>query len=198
MSFLRAENREWWLYIFVGAVLVALCIAIVYLEPVRTSSGQPMSSSSAVTGVQQAPWRIRIHPAGMTRRLSSKSKSLVQAQKGHVRALIRETYDALFLDRTRLADVVDRRFAPKAGSAFMRSKAGFPEEASRIKTTMRRARIGIQASNARHAAGQVVIAARARIDGSLVRIRHTSTLWLQRQSGGWRVVAFEIDQERGA
>lgn len=199
MSILRAGNREWWLYIFVGAVLTALCFAVVYLEPVTPSSSSGAGSTSATGSadlLEQAPWRIRIHPAGLTRRMNPRSKTHLQAQEKQLQDLVRETYDALFLDHARLVGVVDRRFVPQAGSAFLKSRAGFPQDATRIKTTLRRARIGIEASNARHGAGQVVIAARARVAGSLIRIRQRSTLWLRRERGAWKVVAFELDQKR--
>ncbi len=202
MGILRAGNREWFLYVFVGAVLIALCLAIVYLEPAQPTAAPATNSTSAGAATsadaveKQAAWSIRIHPAGVTGRLNKRSKAQLAIQRKELRGLIRETYDALFLDPSQLRDVVGKCFAAQAARAFLRSKAGLPKGADSLKTTIRRARIGIQATNARHAAGQVVVMGRARTDGSIIRIRHRSTLWLQRQSKGWKVVAFEIDQKR--
>lgn len=196
MKFLRAENREWFLYIFVGAVLIALCLAVVYLEPVTPSSAKGAARSSDVAALAQAPWRIRVHPAGVTGGLKTRAKTRLSGQKAALRALVRQTYDAMFLNPQKISEVIHTRFSPEAGFALMKSKAGFPKQSTNIQTRVRRARLGIQASNARHAAGQVFIVATGITPSERIRIRHTATLWLRRVHTNWRVVAFEIDQER--
>ncbi|MFN2526141.1 MAG: hypothetical protein ABR505_07745 [Actinomycetota bacterium] len=198
MSILRAGNREWALYIFVGAVLIALCLAVVYLEPVKPSSavGIATASTAGDAAIKQAPWRIGIHPAGVTRRLDERARARLKAQGKQLRALVRETYDALFLQPSNLPEIVRVRFVGSAGSAFLRSEAGLPKDSTNVRALTRRARLGIQAPNARHAAGQVWVVVKTTVNGKPIRLRHRSTLWLRRGSSTWKVVAFEIDQER--
>jgi hypothetical protein len=62
-----------------------------------------------------------------------------------------------------------------------------------VSTTLRRARIGIQAGGARTAVAAVTVRAVGDHAGT-APVLHRSTLWLERARTGWKVIAFDVRQ----
>jgi hypothetical protein len=111
-----------------------------------------------------------------------------------VKILVQEVYGSLFLKQEREDAALRRHFSRRAARAFMRTRSGMPAEASDTKTTRRTARVGIEVVRARRALARVIVHARGRLDGDVVRVVHRSRLWLERFHGRWRVIGFDVDQ----
>jgi hypothetical protein len=138
------------------------------------------------------------HATGGLGKLSNKEKRRLKEQKPRVRKFVREIYAALFLDPDSMEAVLVDKFTRRAGRALIRSGAGFRAGAESVRTLARKATIGIQARTASLAAAKVKVRAKATSESEIVKLRHRSTLWLQRKNGRWRVIGFRVDQERVA
>jgi hypothetical protein len=156
---------------------------------------EPGQSSPALPSVEQADWKMKVFPTAATHKITRKEKKRFHSQGPRLRRLVRDVYAALFLDPAIRARTVRARFAPPAAQAMLKTKSGMPNGADRIKTLIRRARIGVQVGAAKRAVATVHVTARATVKGERVRVVHRSTLWLQRSGRGWRAIAFDIDQE---
>jgi hypothetical protein len=133
---------------------------------------------------------------GRVGKLSKKQKRRHKVQREQVKSVVREVYTALFLEPDSIRDVISERFSRRAGRALLRAGPGFRPGAERVRTVRRTANIGLQAHTASAAAAKIFVRARARGSGSVVKLRHRATMWMQRIEGKWRVIGFEVDQER--
>jgi hypothetical protein len=157
------------------------------------SQASPTPTQTA-PAIEQARWDIRARATAAVHRLTRNDKGRIRAQKPELRKLVREVYRALFLSPEDSRAVILKRFTSRTASALIRSGAGIPNRLTDVKTTWRRARIGIGATSAHQAAAEVRIRARAMAGDNRVRILHRSTLWLQKKAGRWKAIAFEIKQ----
>jgi hypothetical protein len=185
-----------WRRIATTSVAFALMAAACNPQQPESAPEAPPPTTPEAPRIPQAKWKMVAYQSGSLGELSNKEKKRLKNQKPRVRKFVREVYAALFLDPSTIDSVVAEMFTRRAGRALKRSGAGFRPGAEKIKTLMRKATIGIQADNAALAAAEVNVRARAMANNDVVRLRHQSTLWMERKNGRWRVIAFKVDQER--
>lgn len=177
------------------AALVALGGCTADDPPARAS--EPGSGPGAPTAtspdIPQAKWKIKAHPSGNLGKISKSKAKSVRAQRRPLRKLVAKVYYALFLDPARRDGVLRASFHPRAARAIAK-KAGVPKNARDVRTTMRKADIGIDFTNARRAAAVVKVRARGFAGERKFEIAHRATLWLERSKGKWKVIAFEVRQ----
>jgi hypothetical protein len=184
-----------------AAVAAGLALAVVLLTS-GSGSGTPPASpptapASPAARIAQAPWRIEAHAVGRFGDAPKAARRRLRAQRPRAAALVRDVYDAIVL-RPRVARrTIRERFAPPAGRSFAGlRRLGPPQGASRVKTLVRRARVALEAPGGRRAVAAVSVRARGIARGRRFRLKHRSTLWLERSGGRWHVVAYEVDQRR--
>jgi hypothetical protein len=69
-----------------------------------------------------------------------------------------------------------------------------PKGATDVRSTTRRARIGVNVAGARSAAAEVTISLVGELKGEKLRLEQHSTLWMERLEGKWRVVGYDVSQ----
>ena len=186
-----------------AAVALALASALAVAgcqdsqPPSASRSPQPSPGQPEPTlRIPQAKWKMSTRPVGRAGKFTRKQIRRHKAQRPRVKSVVREVYEALFLEPESIKEVIAERFSRRAGRALLRAGPGFRPGADEVKTTKRIARIGLQAHTASAASAQVFVKARANGPGNVVKLRHRATMWMQRIKNDWRVIAFEVDQER--
>jgi hypothetical protein len=177
-------------------VLATVCMTLVAAGCDDTSPPRPEPAveGTPVPAIRQAKWRIKTHPSAALGKVTREERHRIRAEKPKLKRLVRDVYNVLFLSTEEKRKILRERFTRGAAAALLRSGVGIPQRISGVKTTMRRARIGIAAASARLAAAEVWLRARALDEGGKVRIVHRSTLWLEKSKGQWRAIAFEVSQ----
>lgn len=148
----------------------------------------------AAPAIEQAEWRVDFTAQGRFGKLSNAQRDSYAAQKEKAAALVQGVYDGIFLEAARLEQLVKDSFSSDAARSLDTAKLAFPSGATDVKTTRRRARIALDASTADFAIGRVTVLAEASVGERLIEIEHRSTLWMERGSDGWKVIAFEMEQ----
>jgi len=184
----------------VAALVLASAVAVAGCQedsqPPSTSPDPMPSETPSVPQIAQAKWKMKATPVGKVGKLTKKQRGRHKVQRARVKSVVREVYQALFLDPESIRQVISERFSRRAGRALLRAGPGFRPGAEKVKTLQRRANIGLQAHTASAAAAKVFVRARAQGSDAVVRLRHRATMWMQRIDGEWRVIGFEVEQER--
>lgn len=193
MSLAAPRPARSWLPVIIamtiGAFVGAGASVLTNLPTFETgSSGE---APPAASRLPQAAWVVSFAPL----KGEALKGSAAEDELEDVGIVLQDVYDALWLDRSRLSQVIGARFAPSAASAMRTSTAGAPE-GGQISIQSRRARIGIQIGGGRRAIAVVKVKALAHNDVSTVELKQRSTMWLEKKAGGWRVIAFDINQKR--
>jgi hypothetical protein len=191
---MKSTARVWTRWGRVGAVALTLTVLLTSSCDDRSQPGEAAPPPAPTPApIKQAKWEIKTFPSGALHGLTHKKKKQLRAEKPALRQLVKKVYDDLFLNGG-THEVVRRAFTERAAAAILRSGAAVSDRLSDLRTTLRRARIGIGAESARQAAVEVWLRARAGAGDNKVHIFHRSTLWLQKTRGRWRAIAFEIKQ----
>jgi hypothetical protein len=98
------------------------------------------------------------------------------------------------MDPQTLPKVLDRSFTPQAAKSFAKSGLGVPKGASDVRSTTRRANIGVDVLGGRAAAADVKISLVGEMKGDTLEITQRATLWMQRDQKHWRVVGYDVKQ----
>jgi len=184
----------------VWPVAVALTAAMVYALflylPTRTSSTTSVPRTLAPPGVAQADWEVRTFPAGGAGvgHMGAKAKAQVKAQREPLALLVRDVYDAMFLEPGRAKQVVRARFEAAAGSTALAKKIGLPPGLEEVQIKKRSARIGISVVGAKTAAASVKVSGTVMKDGHRTAFKHRSTLWLDKTKSTWKIIGFDVSQ----
>lgn len=193
-SMMRTEERAW-LPIAIGAA--ALLAAVIALGVVKTISDRPAGTRvvdrapAAVIGsdgepLSQADWKVSVYPAGVGKP-GKDHKARVTKQRDDLKKLVRSISDSLLLE----GDVGELKgaFTPAVSQRLSRSRLGLPKGMTEVQTIRRSAKIGVD-ENAAHAAARITVAYTGDMEGRRIKMLHKLDLWLQRNSNGWRVIAF--------
>ena len=148
----------------------------------------------AAPAVEQADWRVEYAAEGRFGKLTDAQKARYAAQREKVAALVQNIYDGIFLEPTRLNDVLKTSFSAAAAGSIHTDKLGFPNGATEVRTIKRRAHVALDAQTADFAIGRIEVVAEATVDDRTVDVAHKSTLWLERADAGWKVIAFDLEQ----
>jgi hypothetical protein len=177
-----------------GLLAVAIA-ALVWLSLITTQDHTltTVPDSVAAPEVVQPDWRMDVSVEGREGRLTKTDKAAFNKARPSVATLIEDVYDGIFLEPGTLKDVVAQTFT-KAAAASLPKELGFPEGISNVEILRRRANVGIQARGAKHAAAEITVAAKGVVGERTVGLFHDATLWLERDEGEWKVIAFEVTQ----
>ena len=173
----------------------AVMAGLVWLSLAQTRVSSPSSSSSvAAPGVTQPPWKTEVSVEGRVGKLTAADKAAFNKARPEVVALVQNLYDVIFLGSGSVDELVATSFSKEAGASLKETKLGLPDAATNVEIVRRTADIGLAASRSKHAAAQVTVVAKGEVQGSPVKVRHASTLWLERDGADWKVIAFEVTQ----
>jgi hypothetical protein len=176
-------------------VAAAGVAAALLVAPACDGGPQGPHVGGGIATARQASWDIRAYPAGLLGKLHKREKEQLKDQRKKLSTILKDTYDALFLRPRSTGRVVRRWFSPRSAHALLKSRIGPPGGTAKLRTTRRVATIGIQAPSARRAAARVRVQARLLKGDRYLRLRHRSTLWLERVEGKWTVIAFDVEQK---
>ncbi|MGI8774622.1 MAG: hypothetical protein ACR2KQ_06365 [Actinomycetota bacterium] len=202
MSVVMPFHRKTRFALGAAAVLGSLCVVILALQKTGTLSVSTLGGNDrgpvevVDQAAEQAPWRVRVFPAGTGGRAAPAQTKAVSKQRDAVEETVTSVYDALLLQPAAIETMGGKELGPGVGAALERSKLSPSAEISDLQTTRRHARIGIQADGGRHAAARLKITAKAQVDGDPIRFRQEITMWLERTGKRWKVVAFEGSQRQ--
>jgi len=149
---------------------------------------------SPAPAVEQAEWKIDYSSGRRYGKLSKAEQARFATQKDKATVLIQDLYDGIFLEPGGLAAVIETSFSEEAAGSLDTSRLGFPPVAREVKTTKRTAHIALDATTAAAAIGRVTVLAQAHVNERPIQIKHESTLWMERDEKGWRVIAFDVKQ----
>jgi hypothetical protein len=173
--------------------VVAISPAVyVFLEHSRSTA--PARPFTAVPEAQQAPWVIETFPAGAISKVGKSERKLVKNRAAAVEGIVKDVYDAKLMDPGNLRKVLDRSFTPKAAESFAKAGLGVPKGASEVRSTKRRASIGVDILGGRAAAADVTISLVGEVKGDKLKLTQRATLWMQRDQRHWRVVGYDVKQ----
>jgi hypothetical protein len=191
------ENRIWLPLVAAGLALALATGLLTFVLLQQQTESQPPARSAptidAPTSIAQAKWQIKTVPkAG--KRISKAARARVDKRGTQVARMVQTVFDTMFLDPSNLNEVVADTFTRDAAQALRRPGVGLPRGADEVRTVRRKATVTLYAATASQAVANVQVRLKGIADDQRFRLRHTATLWLQRSTKGWRVIAFEIDQ----
>lgn len=189
--------RRLWLPFTAGAVLVAAAVVIglwMLLKGGDQSAGPGAPVKVPHTSVPQAKWKIKTYPAGDLGKSGKKVYNTVARERPRLTRVVTDVYDALFLVPDRYRQVVAGYFDKPGAGILLHASLAPPNDTKDVSTKVRRASIGVQANTAARAAARVKVKAKAKDNGHPIIWTTTSTLWLEKEKGRWKVVGFAVDQ----
>ena len=195
MSIVATARRRTWL--LPAGITLAVVVAVspaVYVLWEQSRSTTPARPFTAVPAAEQAPWIIETFPAGAISKIGKTERTMVQKRAQAVESIVKNVYDAELMQPEGLPRVLDRSFTPKAARSFAKAGLGVPKGASDVRSTTRRARIGVDVLGGRAAAADVKISLVGELKGDKLKITQRATLWMQREQKHWRVVGYDVRQ----
>ncbi len=189
-----ARRRSWLLPAGITLALIVAAAPAVYVLWQQSRTTTPARPFSAVPEAQQAPWKIKTFPAGAISKIGKADRALVANRAAAVEGIVKDVYDAELMDPSRLPKVLDRSFTERAARSFAKAGLGVPKGASDVRSTTRRARIGVDVVGGRAAAADVKISLVGDMKGKKLKITQRATLWMQRDERHWRVVGYDVKQ----
>jgi hypothetical protein len=195
LSIVATARRRSWL--LPAGITLALAVAVspavyVFWDHSRTTA--PARPFTAVPEAEQARWDIETFPAGALSKIGKADRALVANRAAAVEGIVKDVYDAELMDPQSLPKVLDRAFTPKAAESFAKAGLGVPKGASDVRSTTRRARIGVNVLGGTAAAADVTISLVGDLKGDKLKITQHATLWMQRDQRHWRVVGYDVKQ----
>ncbi|MDQ3987133.1 MAG: hypothetical protein M3280_11640 [Actinomycetota bacterium] len=183
-------GRSWVPWVVGVPIVVALAVAVVLLlENVDLGGGGDAGGGR----LDQPGWRITAYSVG-SRFLEDADRKLSSKVRSDLVNLIKRVHNTMFLAPRRIPKMTRQYFLSEAAKALGKSKVGVPRAARQVKMVSRRARIGVDAAGESRAAALVNIVARGRANGKRFKSATEARLWLERNSGEWKVIAFQVDQ----
>jgi hypothetical protein len=174
-------------------LVIAISPAVyVFVQHTRTTT--PAPPFTAAPEAQQAPWKIETYPAGAISKVGKAARTLAANRAAAVEGIVKGVYDAELMDPEALPKVLDRSFTQRAAESFAKSGLGVPKGASNVRSTTRRAKIGVDVLGGRAAAADVKISLVGDLKGETMKITQRATLWMQREQRHWRVVGYDVKQ----
>ena len=196
----EAERTNKWYWIGGGTALGFALIILVFAflggdDPSGSPRPSPPSSGSPTPPpIHQAKWRVHVFPSGLTSLAGRKQKKIAKRQGMRAARAIEDVYNAVFLEPSSIARSVRRHFETGAARAFLRAKTRLPRRMTRTQITYRSIHIGVTARVPQQAVATVKILSRGIRDSQRVKLKHQSTLWLERVHKAWKVLAFRARQ----
>ena len=195
MSIVAPTQRRLWVPALAGIAVASISIAMLWVLTGADRTSVPSSDSPQVAApaTDQAGWRIKTSVA-RSGPITKAQRELIVRRKPELLTTVRNIYNTLFLTPSAKPDIIKEYFAPVAASSFRADRTGVPNDATGVQITRRIARIGIEAQGVNRAAALVDVEARATRKGRVTKLSHRARLWLQRDTDGWQVIAFDLSQ----
>jgi hypothetical protein len=199
------KGHSIWLKVIAGLIALAVAGGLVAAllphhrdrDRAPSASGPTTASSpSARPPLPQAKWHVHAFAAAVTSDVTKKDRKAARKQGIKAARGIRKVYYALLLDPSAANSLIRAHFEPKAARAFLASRARLSGRLHRIRTTGRFLRIGVDAGTAKRAIAIVGVLFKADQNSKRLKIKHKSTLWLERVHQAWKILAWHADQER--
>ena len=194
MSIVAERRRTWLLPAGISlAVAIAASAALLLLakHAQTTTSAQPFTAAPAA---EQAKWEVKTFAAGAIAKVAKADKAAADKQLGPVEHLVRDVYDTQLMDPKDLPKVLQSSFTRAAATTFEKAHLGVPKGATDVRSTTRKARIGVNVAGAKSAAAEVTISLVGNLKGEKLRLQQHSTLWMERLEGKWQVVGYDVSQ----
>ena len=172
----------------------ALLAGLVWLSLTYMDTRPSNTGGIAAPGVQQPEWKLDVSLEGQVGKLTKADKVAFNRARPEVVDLVASVYDGLFLSPSTVDRVVSRAFTNEAAASLKAANLGLPAQTSDVRILRRSARIGLEATGSRHAAVDVRVVAKGEAGEEPIKVSHSSTLWLERRSNGWKVIGFEVTQ----
>jgi hypothetical protein len=183
------------------AVAAGLVVAFVWRgnDSPPTASGTAGSSTPrpAPKPLPQAKWRIRAFPSAVTKHVTKKDLKVARKQGRRATQAIENVYNALLLDPPSADRVIRAHFEAASAQAFLRARPRISSRITRIRTTDRRIRIGVDAGSSQRAVATVSVSFKGKRGSERVKVKHRATLWLERVHHSWKVVAWRARRGPG-
>lgn len=180
-------------------LLVALSVAALALlwlfaaDRVSVGAGKGVRADAAIP---QAAWEVKAYPAPGPQGVTKEAREAFGRERDEVVSTIQGLYEALFLKPDAVGKAVRGAMTPAASKILDGSRIGLHDKVEDVRTTTRFVKVGIQADEGLRAAAVVRVEASALRQSSPVEVWHRAKLWLEKQDGAWKVVAFDAEQGR--
>jgi hypothetical protein len=184
-----------------GVILVVAAIGVGIWALNR--GGAPSGASSGAskrpvrpphTAPPQAKWKVDTFPAGALGKVSKAEAKAIAKTRPALTRIVTDTFNALLLVPNRYRDVVTSYFIKPASASLLHTRLAPPKGAEDVRTTLRRARIGVEVAGANRAAALVKVKAKAKDSGRRIAWKTRTILWLDKLEGHWKVVGFDVSQ----
>ena len=183
-----------WPLVSVG-LLAASLAALWVLAPQRVSIGAGRGQTGDAA-IPQAAWEVKAYPAPGVEGITKADKKVFAREREPVIESIRHLYEALFLEPDAVPETVRGTLTPAAAKILESSRMGLHDKVEDVRTTTRFVKVGIQVDGGLRAAAVVRVEARALRKSSPIHVWHRAKLWLEKDDGKWKVVAFDAEQGR--
>ena len=194
---ITVPNRIWLPLVAAGTAL-ALAVGLLTFVVLQQQTAEPARPGSpqvetAATEIPQAEWAVETQVKG-PKRIPKAERVRGEARAEQAAGVVQGIFDAVFLEPGEARDVISQSFTGEAAAALRDPGIGLPEGAEEVETTRRSVSVSVYSGTGSQAVARTVIAAKGLAAGEPFRLRQSALLWLVRDDGKWRVVAFEIDQ----
>ena len=146
--------------------------------------------------IPKAKWDVKAYPAPNAGGISKEDRQVFVREKGAVVGQIQRLYEALFLRPDAVEKTVRATLTPSASKILAGSRIGLHDQVEDVRTTVRFVKVGIQVDDGLRAAAVVRVEARALRQSSPIHVWHRAKLWMEKDDGRWKVVAFDAEQGR--
>lgn len=180
-------------------LLVAFSVAalsalwLIAADRVSIGAGRKTEGNPALT---QAAWRVKAYPAPSAAGITKEDRAVFVRERDEVVGTIQRLYEALFLKPDAVDKTVRVALTPAASKVLGDSRIGLHDRVEDVETTTRFVKVGIQVDEGLRAAAVVRVEARALRKSSPIEVWHRAKLWLEKDGGAWKVVAFDAEQGR--
>lgn len=176
---------------FSVAALAALWVFAA--DRVSIGAGKGVEGDAAIP---QAAWEVKAYPAPGAQGVTKEARVAFERERDDVVDSIQKLYEALFLKPAAVGKTVRTTLTPAAAKILDGSRIGLHDQVEDVSTTTRFVKVGIQVDDGLRAAAVVRVEAKALRKSSPIRVWHRARLWLEKDGGAWKVVAFDAEQGR--
>jgi hypothetical protein len=187
------KKTVWPLLATLGVAALAALWVFFAADRVSIGAGKGTRGDAAIP---QAAWKVRAYPAPGAAGLTKDARAAFERERDDVVSAIQRLYEALFLKPEAVDETVRATLARSAAQVLDSSRIGLHDKVEDVRTTTRFVKVGIQADEGLRAAAVVRVEARALRNSSPIEVWHRAKLWLEKQDGAWKVVAFDAEQGR--
>ena len=186
-------KKTLWPLLVAFSVAALAALWVFAADRVSIGAGKGVKGDAAI---RQAAWEIKAYPAPGAQGVTKEARAAFERERGDVVGSIQQLYEALFLKPDAVDKTVRTTLTRSAAKVLDGSRIGLRDQVEDVRTTARFVKVGIQVDDGLRAAAVVRVEARALRKSSPIRVWHRAKLWLEKEEGVWKVVAFDAEQGR--